>query len=117
MMSSGAKLSGAFLSALMLITSTSANAQSSQTFMSGNKLLSSCEGGNLDQIVCMSYIVGVVDTQDGVGVDPKLRKLQIPKTVTPGQLKDIVVRFLKAHPEHRDALAAQLVFMALSQHY
>jgi len=43
--------------------------------------------------------------------------LCIPQTVTKGQLNDIVHRFLRGAPQHRDLPADVLVLLALGEHW
>jgi hypothetical protein len=99
--------------AAILMLSTSANA----AYMSGNTLLVKCEGTDLDQITCMAYIVGVADAQSGLLGGGRLEPTTLPAGVQPGQLKAIVVKYLKEHPEMLHFEAAQLIYIALGRSF
>jgi hypothetical protein len=99
--------------ASILMFSTSADA----AYMSGNDLLAKCEGSSLDQITCMSYIIGVADAQGGLLEGAKLQSVAMPAGVKPGQLQAIVVKYMKEHPEMLHYEAAQLVYIALKRSF
>lgn len=99
-------------------------------FRSGNDLLRLCDPNSLrppdyrapngdplykydeayrnNQTSCLAYIVGVSDTSVW---------LKIPDNVESGQLQEIVVAYLTAHPETREKNAASLVTLALYKFY
>lgn len=101
------------VAAALLMCSTGANA----AYMSGNTLLAKCEGGDLDQITCISYIVGVADAQSGLLEGGKLQPVVLPPGVNPGQLKAVVVKYMKEHPEMLHYEAAQLIYIAMKRSF
>ncbi len=106
-----------FLSALfLLLVSASANAQRVST-TTGNDLLESCESkGNFEQAFCLGYITGVTDIEGlDSAVYPERRRSCVPENVTNGQARDVVVKYLKDHPEERHLQAAILVAKAMGQ--
>lgn len=107
----------AFLPALaaLLAANPAAPQAPSQAYKTGNDLLTDCDGPAADEgdkSLCLGYILGVVDGAEGLGIALDLGKLNVPPAVTAGQLRDIVVRYLTAHPELRHYSAAQLVYIA-----
>ena len=78
-------------------------------YESGNTLLKDIEGTEMSRMYAMGYIVGAADTYN--------EALCIPKTVTKGQLNDVVHRFLRGAPQHRDLPADVLVLLALGEHW
>jgi hypothetical protein len=98
---------------LLTICGSTANA----AYMSGNSLLAKCEGTTLDQITCMSYIVGVADAQAGLLQGGSLQSRKLPAGVSPGQLQAIVVKYMKEHPEMLHYEAAQLVYIAIMRSF
>jgi hypothetical protein len=85
---------------------------------SGNAFLAACtgEGHNVHvEAMCFAYIDGVMDgltlakiKPDGSGVDYCL-----PRTATRQQIFDVVVKWIKEHPEDRDILASALIKRAV----
>ena len=76
----------------------------------GNRLLNDIEGTTSAKMYALGYIVGAADAYGG-------EALCIPQTVTKGQLNDIVHRFLRGAPQHRDLPADVLVLLALGEHW
>ena len=77
----------------------------------GNKLLEECEAAEpMRQAFCLAYIIGATDVggMDGQ-VFPERRRTCAPDGVSNGQLRDVVVKYLKEHPETRHYAAALLV--------
>jgi hypothetical protein len=77
-------------------------------------LLEECEAAETArQTFCLGYITGAsdVDGMDGATF-PERRHSCVREEVTNGQLKDVVVKYLKDHPEERHLLAAILVVKA-----
>lgn len=74
-----------------LVLSASAHAE----FFSGNKLFDHLNGEASDRIYAMGYIVGVFDTGRGVIHCP-------PSGVTVGQVRDMVLTFLRNNPQDRN---------------
>jgi 2-methylcitrate dehydratase PrpD len=85
--------------------------------MTGNKLLEECEATEpFRQAFCLGYIMGVtdVDGMDGAAF-PERRRTCVPEDVTNGQLLDILVKYLKNHPEERHYSAAVLAIKAITK--
>jgi Ssp1 endopeptidase immunity protein Rap1a len=85
-------------------------------FLTGNQLYSYCnsELSNM-RTHCLGYIEGAVDS-----VPPSSGGKTffcVPKGVEAGQMRDVVVGYLRNHAESRHQLAAYLVLMALQQAY
>ena len=78
-------------------------------YESGNTLLKDMDGTEMTRMYAMGYIVGAADAYN--------EALCIPKTVTKGQLNDVVYRFLRVTPQHRDLPADVLVLLALGEHW
>ena len=75
----------------------------------GNELLAAClrPAETFDRGYCLGYIVGAAGALElEASVCP-------PKGITLGQLKDVVVRYLQAHPEIRHQSATFLTSIAL----
>jgi hypothetical protein len=83
----------------LLLTSPSARAQRVST-TTGNTLLDMCEStGAFEQSFCLGYITGVTDMHSAVGsVLPENRRSCVAENVSNGQVKDVVVKYLKEHP-------------------
>jgi len=105
----------------VLLVSASAHGQRVST-TTGNDLLESCESGGhseqafFNQAFCLGYITGVTDI-DGVdgSAFPERRRSCVPENVTNGQVKDVVVKYLKEHPEERHIQASILIVKAVAQ--
>ncbi len=98
---------------------TGSAAGESETFFefeSGSNLLESRDH-SLNG-VCVGYIEAIVDAmhtvQDSGGTVNGWRAC-IPQGVTVRQLRDLVIRFLRAHPELRHLAAIDLVTNALAE--
>lgn len=74
----------------------------------GHPLYKYDEAYRQNQTSCLAYIVGVSDTSVW---------LNIPNNAESGQLQEIVVAYLTAHPETRQKNAASLVTLALYKFY
>ena len=79
-------------------------------YENGNTLLKDMDGTEMGRMYALGYIVGAADAYGG-------ESLCIPTTVTKGQLNDVVYRFLKINPQHRDLAADVLVLIALGEHW
>ena len=79
--------------------------------MDGNELYRLCQETGQSVWLCTGYVVGAADADivllGGKGL------LCVRPTVTPQQLKDIVIAYLTRHPETRDSPASLLVDAAL----
>ena len=83
----------------------------------GNRLLDFCERTITSvedagaHIACRNYVIGVVD---GFRLSPGgFKLLVLPDGASGKQLDDIVVKYLKEHPERRHEPGAALILSAL----
>jgi hypothetical protein len=90
-----------------------AGAAAAQRFspVDGNKLLGFCTSKS--PVGCDAYISGVADAIAAGG--PGKAPACIPDGVTGVQLRDVMVKYLKAHPESRQQKAGTLTVRALGQ--
>jgi len=79
-------------------------------YENGNTLLQDLEGTEMGKMYALGYIVGAADAYN-------TNALCIPQTVTKGQLNDVVHRFLRGAPQHRDLPADVLVLLSLGEHW
>ena len=98
------------LTAAALAVSGTAMAQR-QSKVDGNKLLSLCTGSKTEQ--CDIYLSGVADAEGGAGKDKAVAC--IPDAVTGTQLREVVVKYLKAHPGDRQMKAGHLALRAYAE--
>ena len=87
-------------------------------WMSGNDLLDLCttqEPAKAGR--CLGYITGIVDFSGSSQVEANLKygPLTTPPGVTAGQLRDIVVKYMKENPKYNHLVAADLVFIAIKR--
>ena len=97
-----------FLAALLVAGSAAAHGLSP---VDGNKLLSVCSAK--EGAACEGYILGVV------GMLSEERESKSPVCISPSvtapQLHDVLLKFLRAHPESRSLKGAGLTVLALHQ--
>ncbi len=108
----------AFAAATAIASNPLSPVQLMTVYRTGNTLLRLCTSGDaqLDELVCLGYIEGVADAMaDGDTVFGARACVQLRVEVS--QLHDLTVNYLQAHPESRQADAAQLVAAALSAAY
>jgi len=100
---------------LFLVCSPARAQQVSQE--TGDTLLEACESKTeFRQSYCFGYITGVADIEGmEAAVFPDRRRACRAEGVTNGQIKDVVVKYLKEHPEDRHFLAAILVMQAMAK--
>ncbi len=77
----------------------------------GNKLLGFCT--SKATVGCDAYISGVADAIAAAG--PGKAAACIPSSVTGAQLRSVMVKYLKNHPESRELKAGELTIKALGQ--
>jgi len=87
-------------------------------FMTGKALLRICEDKTphgYDAGICVGYVSGGSDQLDGLkgSALPELNYC-LPSTVSTGELRDVVVNYMKRHPERLDQQASFLIFEALT---
>jgi hypothetical protein len=85
------------------------------SFLNGNKLLALCEGDTGGRTDCIAYLEGVVDGWRFVNYLADPDTPVCAADAVGNQLRDVVVNYLKAHPEHRDDPAAALVTDAITE--
>jgi len=108
----------AILSFYLLAASTPAVA----AFKTGNDSLQMCSSpDHTSQGVCLGYVIGVADSIEKPIVyvgKVQGRNVYFPRAcirdgVTAGQIRDIALKWMADHPEHRDASADSIVMMSL----
>ena len=77
------------------------------SFDTGNSLLRECQDDSM-VLACTGYITGATDLMAFTSYP-----ICVPKGVDRGQLRDIVVKDLVAHPEGRQSPAGLLIIKAL----
>ncbi|MDF8332581.1 Rap1a/Tai family immunity protein [Novosphingobium cyanobacteriorum] len=98
---------GMVAAALLACAATPARAE----WMSAGQLADLCASTvPTDRGLCLSYVMGVLD--GGRWRDPALKT---PDDQTGGQVRDVVVRHLVAHPEGRDQPARLAVQAAVAE--
>jgi hypothetical protein len=90
-----------------------ARLQTFTLFLTGNDLLAACSAptGTFPVGQCLGYIQGVVDAAS------VSQRLCLPHTVNAGQMRDIVVAYLRQHPENRHLAASNFVEIAMGQFF
>jgi hypothetical protein len=93
------------------------------TWETGNDLLDQCSADQKSVVFtqCLGYIRGAVDLigtlQGSVGIDGKsfwkLAAVCLPNRATSGQITDVVIKYLKEHPEERTDKAGLIILRAL----
>jgi hypothetical protein len=106
-----------FLFALVLLSLVSASAHAQRvSTTTGNDLLESCESNDFKQAFCLGYITGVTDLDGADGsAFPERRRSCVAENVSNGQVRDVVVKYLKDHPEERHIQASILIVKAMAQ--
>ena len=82
----------------------------SDTFVTGNHLLDECSKRSE---FCTGYIAGLTDEMLVFDVVNKQRIACLPDKVLLGQLEDIAMNYLRAHPEGRHHNAGSIITFAL----
>ncbi|CAB4122415.1 hypothetical protein UFOVP36_45 [uncultured Caudovirales phage] len=79
----------------------------------GNELLSQCnDEGYYLQGVCMGIVKGTINTLDAWSIVNKTSPYCRPDNATWGQMQDVIVSYLKRHPEIRSESASLLILKA-----
>ena len=86
------------LAVLALLIATPARAE----WVDGNKLHDWCSSSGTE-LACTTYVLGVLDGS----------YLKTPERATAGQVKDVIKKYLRDHPENRDFPASLLVSLAV----
>jgi len=95
-----------------LLCSTSAFAQDKvMSHTSGNELFDRCNDGTTGQIAgelsCLAWVAGASD------VLSFMRIICPPEDVTVGRMRDVLMRFLRDHPQDRHMAASYVAGVAL----
>jgi|SRR5579883_1367770 hypothetical protein len=99
------------LAMVLAATSVPAAAQD-LTFMNGNTLYEWCTSTNAAG--CLGFVEGVVDTISMLqSTSATPRAICVPKGVTAGQTRDVIVAYLKDKPQMRHYNAASNAWVAL----
>jgi hypothetical protein len=105
----------AIVAATLSLYAASNPADAVRVFQNGNELFTLC---NNNSLVCLGYAAAISDamssTQEDGGSIAGWRACE-PVAVTQGQVRDVTVAFLRAHPEIRHLAAASLVAKALAE--
>lgn len=83
-------------------------------YFTGNRLYAECQLPSRD--ACVGYVIAISDMLDDVAIirrEP--RTVCLGEGVESGQLVDVVIRYLRDHPEIRHASAASMVTVALQR--
>jgi hypothetical protein len=115
-------MKGLFLVGMILLSSAiiASPTHSKEVVVSdihGNDLLRLCNShdGTSEAEFCSGFLIGI---RDGVVLATELRSVkrifEMPLEVKQEQLKDVVVKYLKEHPEEHHKPAGMLVIFALS---
>lgn len=81
----------------------------------GNGLLQACTSTPTLELACIEYVTGVADGALITQAPSSRRTICIPPGVQLGQMKDVVVNDLRAHPEVRQNASGLLVLEALQR--
>ena len=90
-------------------------------FKNGNALYKECTADKSSdtyfqqQVFCAAYIAGIIDATDGVDRGVGSFKFCMPLEADLRQARDVVVAWLKVHPENRHFGASDLVAAALQE--
>jgi hypothetical protein len=104
------------LSVLAVACGLARDARAVKVFVSGNYLYSLCTGTNYNE--CLGYVEGTMDAEAlrptfSPEVDV-IRRWCEPSGITDRQAVDVVVLYLRSHPESRHLDATELIGDALS---
>ena len=85
------------------------------SFMDGNGLYKACSSNSsAEQDICLGYIEGATDYLEWTRSD-RNEKQCVPAQVVLQQIEDVVMVYLRDHPDYRTNLAAALVATAITQ--
>ena len=87
------------------------------TFQNGKRLDEGCNRSGEPGAYCMGYVIGVVDTFAFVEASSPTKKFCLPKNTSEEQVKDVVVQYLKDHPENRRYAAPSLIYTVLKEKF
>jgi hypothetical protein len=96
---------------LILIAALAASFSAQAGFYSGNKLLGKMKSSEwMEQSLAVGYVAGVVDAYDTV-------LFCTPDTVTVGQMKDVVLKYMDANPAILHFTAHSIIRSVLESFY
>lgn len=79
-------------------------------WMSGEQLQDTCSTSvPVDRAMCLSYVIGVLDGFRALERAPK-----VPETVSAGEVRSVVAKFLADHPEARSLEGRMVVKAAVA---
>ena len=104
---------------LLVTLGISMGSYGAEYVMSGNELLADCESeGIFESGLCYGYINGFMDLQYAtVRSNERAMPICIPSGVNKSQLKTLIVKDMKEHPEKLHYPAAVLVGFSLVEAY
>ncbi len=110
----------ALVALLLAGTSLPATAQSVNVtvLVNGNELYDWCtsSSGNAKTSFCLGFIMGVLDTITTMQATKQAdRQVCVPRGVTPGQARDVLLAYLNQKPQERHVAAASLVWVSLHE--
>lgn len=85
----------------------------SQSAFTTSQGVANCVAALQHQMKCTAYIIGVSDAYDWLRGGESGGQGCTPPEVTAGQAEEVVMRFLKEHPEARHENAAGIVMLAI----
>jgi hypothetical protein len=109
------------LFALLVASLSGSSRPALADFQSGNSLLSRCrsDASLADRQYCLGYVTGaadfaIQDERNNKAMD-KVCWINIPDGVTSGQLLEILVKYLREHPERLHYQGGYLIIEAFHQ--
>ena len=115
-MSKGTALLIGVLSALVYAAPCYAETEKAKVFLDGNRLFELCDDNapGYKQDGCLGYVLGATDVALSGSSGGQRIGLCVPPNVTAAQLRAIVVRYLRQHPEMWRYSAFNSVWRALA---
>ena len=109
----------AFFGTAMVLVSAQPAAPASGVYMKGHALYEMCIE-NDNTLACTAYVAGVMDFLSAAGktdiLNEQFQPVCVPQSgVTLGQLQDIVIKYLREHPEERHEPGVFLVVGAIRE--
>ena len=89
-------------------------------YYTGNQMLEICESKQIHENGCLGFYAGVRDTLPLLGAflpasNSARPNVCVPDGVTHFQLRDVAIKYMRAHPEDRHLLASALAMVAYAQ--
>lgn len=95
---------GIALSLFLLVSPAAAS------FNNGNKVLEQCQGGtDFHNGYCLGVVAGLADAISA----SHGQQICVPNTATLGQIRDVLIQFLRQYPDIRHQPAGLLAYAAL----